>query len=200
VAETAMALWKLYVAFTLAEFVALRWAGMDNFEAACHAFSTMATGGFSTRNASIEAFASPTIEAIIIFFMLIAGASFTRHYRLLVERQPRAFFGDQEIQFYFALLAGGTLAIATVLAFNSHEPLEAGREALFQVVSIMTTTGFSTANVAGTHVCRRVHGLHRRRPEGGEAIPAVSSGGPGISPNGGAPWGLCGSTKPGSRQ
>ncbi len=146
VAETAMALWKLYVAFTLAEFVALRWAGMDNFEAACHAFSTMATGGFSTRNASIEAFASPTIEAIIIFFMLIAGASFTRHYRLLVERQPRAFFGDQEIQFYFALLAGGTLAIATVLAFNSHEPLEAGREALFQVVSIMTTTGFSTAN------------------------------------------------------
>ena len=146
VAETALALWKLYVAFTLAEYVALRLAGMDSFEAVCHSFSTMATGGFSTRNASIEAFDSPTIEAIIIFFMLIAGVSFTRHYLLLVERRPRAFFGDQEIQFYFVLLAGGTLAITTVLTFSSHEPLEAGRIALFQVVSIMTGTGFSSAN------------------------------------------------------
>ena len=146
VAETALALWKLYVAFSLVEFVALRWAGMDTFEAACHTFSTMATGGFSTRNSSIEAFASPTIEAIIIFFMLIAGTSFIRHYRLVVERRPGAFFGDQEIQFYFALLAGGTLAIATGLTFNSHEPLEAGRVALFQAVSIMTGTGFSSAN------------------------------------------------------
>ena len=146
VAETALALWKLYVAFSLAEYVALRLAGMDSFEAVCHTFSTMATGGFSTRNASIGAFDSPTIEAIIIFFMLIAGVSFTRHYRLLVERRPSAFFGDQEIQFYFVLLAGGTLAITTVLTFSSHEPLEAGRVALFQVVSIMTGTGFSSAN------------------------------------------------------
>ena len=146
VAETAMALWKLYVAFSLAEYVALRLAGMDAFEAVCHTFSTMATGGFSTRNASIESFASPTIEAVIIVFMLIAGISFTLHYRLLVERRARAFFSDQEIQFYFVLLAGGTLAITTVLTFNSHEPLEAGRVALFQVVSIMTGTGFSSAN------------------------------------------------------
>ncbi len=146
VAETAMALWKLYVAFSLAEYIALRLAGMDSFEAVCHAFSTMATGGFSTRNASIEGFASPAIEGIIIVFMLIAGVSFTHHYRLLVERRPMAFFGDQEIQFYFALLAGGTLAIAAVLMFNSHDPLSAARVALFQVVSIMTTTGFSSAN------------------------------------------------------
>ena len=146
VAETALALWKLYVAFSLAEYVALRLAGMDSFEAVCHTFSTMATGGFSTRNASIEAFASPAIEAIILVFMLIAGVNFTRHYRLLVEGRPRAFFCDQEVQFYFVLLAGGTVAITTVLTLSSHDPLEAGRVALFQVVSIMTTTGFSTAN------------------------------------------------------
>lgn len=146
VAETAMALWKLYVAFSLAEYVALRLAGMDAFEAVCHTFSTMATGGFSTRNASIESFASPAIEAVIIVFMLIAGISFTLHYRLLVERRARTFFSDQEIQFYFVLLAGGTLAITVALASSSHEPLEAARVALFQVVSIMTGTGFSSAN------------------------------------------------------
>ncbi|MEE8348781.1 MAG: potassium transporter TrkG [Acidobacteriota bacterium] len=146
VAETALALWRLYVAFSLAQYIALRLAGMDSFEAVCHTFSTMATGGFSTRNASIEAFNSPAIEAIIIVFMLIAGISFTRHYRLLVERRPRSFFGDQEVQFYLGLLASGTLAIAIVLTLNSHQPLEAVRVALFQVVSIMTTTGFASAD------------------------------------------------------
>lgn len=146
VAETALALWKLYVAFSLAEYVALRWAGMNAFEAVCHTFSTMATGGFSTRNASIEAFDNPTIEYVIIFFMLVAGINFTRHYRLLVERRPRTFFTDYEIQFYFLLLAGASVAITIVLSFDSYHPLEAGRIALFQVVSIMTTTGFSSAN------------------------------------------------------
>lgn len=146
VAETATALWKLYVAFSLAEYIALRLAGMNSFEAVCHTFSTMATGGFSTRNTSIEAFGSPAIEAIIIVFMLIAGVSFALHYRLIVERRARVFFGDQELRFYCVLLAGGTLAIATALTFSSHEPVEAGRVALFQAVSIMTGTGFSSAN------------------------------------------------------
>ena len=146
VAEAATALWKLYVAFSLAEYIALRLAGMNSFEAVCHTFSTMATGGFSTRNTSIEAFGSPAIEAIIIVFMLIAGVSFALHYRLIVEGRARVFFGDQELRFYCVLLAGGTLAIATALTFSSHEPVEAGRAALFQVVSIMTGTGFSSAN------------------------------------------------------
>jgi len=85
IAETAMALWKIYLAFTLAEFAALLLAGMSAFDSICHAFATMATGGFSTRGASIEAYGSPLIEYIIIFFMIVAGINFTQHYRLLVE-------------------------------------------------------------------------------------------------------------------
>ncbi len=146
VAETALALWKLYVVFSLAECLALWGAGMDLFEAICHTFSTMATGGFSTRNASIEAFASPTIEYIIIFFMVVAGLNFTQHYRLLVERRPRAFFKDQETRFYVVLLFAATAALTLTLSLSSLGFFEAHRVALFQVVSIMTTTGFSSAN------------------------------------------------------
>ena len=146
IAETAVALWKLYVAFSLAEFLALWGVGMDSFEALCHTFSTMATGGFSTRNSSIEAFASPTIEYIIIFFMLVAGISFTQHYRLLLERRPRAFLKDQETRFYFVLLAAATAALTLALSLSFLGFFEANRVALFQVVSIMTTTGFTSAN------------------------------------------------------
>ncbi len=146
IAETALALWKLYFFFTLAEFLILWGVGMDAFEAICHAFSTMATGGFSTRNGSIEAFASPIIEYVIIFFMLVAGINFTQHYRLLMERRPRAFFTDYEIRFYFGLLAAATAAITFTLSWSVPDFFEASRIALFQVVSIMTTTGFSSAN------------------------------------------------------
>jgi len=146
IAETALALWKLYFFFSLAEFLVLWGVGMDAFEAICHAFSTMATGGFSTRNGSIEAFDSPIIEYVIIFFMLVAGINFTQHYRLLMERRPRAFFADYELQFYFGLLAAATAAITFTLSWSSPDFFEASRVALFQVVSIMTTTGFSSAN------------------------------------------------------
>lgn len=149
IAETALALWRIYVAFSLAEYLALRWAGMDAFEATCHTFTTMATGGFSTRNGSIGDFANPTIEIIIVFFMIVAGINFTRHYRLLVERQPGAFFGDLEIRFYGLLLAGAILAITLTdsVSHDSSIPLiERGRLALFQVVSITTGTGFSSTD------------------------------------------------------
>ena len=111
IAETAMALWRIYVVFGLVEYLALRLAGMTPFDAVCHTFTTMATGGFSTRNGSIEDFASPAIEVIIIFFMILAGINFTRHYRLFVERRPGAFTGDLEIRLYGLLLVGATLAI-----------------------------------------------------------------------------------------
>ena len=100
ITETALSLWKIYVALTVAEFFALRLAGMDGFEALCHTFSTLGTGGFSTRTASIAGFNSPLIECVIIVFMLLAGISFIQHYRLLVERNPRSFFGDVELRYY----------------------------------------------------------------------------------------------------
>jgi len=146
VAETAMALWKLYVSFTALECLALVVAGMSWFEAICHSFTTMATGGFSTRNISIEAFANPTIEYIIILFMIVAGINFTRHYRLFVERQPRRWFSDQEVQVYFLLILVSTLLVTVALSFSPDFSEAAGRSALFQVVSILTTTGFSSAN------------------------------------------------------
>ena len=145
IAETAISLWKIYVSLTLAEFVALRLAGMTVFDSICHSFATMATGGFSTRATSIEAFNSPLIEYIIIFFMVVAGINFTQHYRLLVERRPKAFFGDIEIRHYGLIILIATLAIGISLV-GTGPAMENVRASLFQVVSIVTTTGFSSTD------------------------------------------------------
>ena len=145
VTETALSLWKIYVALTLVEFVALRIAGMNSFEALCHAFSTLGTGGFSTRTASIAGFDSAAIEFIIIGFMLLAGINFTRHYRLWVERQPRSFLFDTEIRAYALVFALATLLIfGTLVGSGGYEPYRAFRAAMFQTASILTSTGFAT--------------------------------------------------------
>ena len=147
IAETAISLYKLYVAFTVAELVALRLAGMTWFEALCHAFSTLATGGFSTRNASVGGFQSPTIEWIIIVFMLIGGISFVQHYRLFVERRPRSFITDFEVRaFLLAALAAVALITPTLVLFNGYDVARAIRGAAFQVSAIITGTGFGTEN------------------------------------------------------
>jgi trk system potassium uptake protein TrkH len=147
VAETALALWKIYLALTLAEWLALQWAGMDGFEAICQSFSTLGTGGFSTRTASIAAFHSPLIDYIIIVFMLLSGMSFIQHYRLWVERRPLVFFTDYETRYYLLLVAAASLVIAGVLVWQrDYAPEHALRGALFQVSSIVTTTGFITEN------------------------------------------------------
>jgi trk system potassium uptake protein TrkH len=145
ITETALSLWRIYFALTLAEYLALRWAGLNSFDAACHAFSTIGTGGFSSRTASIAGFASPAIEYIIVGFMLLAGMNFARHYQLWIERRPRAFFSDPEIRWYvfFAALGTGAIAVSLIL-HNRYAPGRAVRAALFQVSSIMTTTGFVT--------------------------------------------------------
>ncbi|MCC6861412.1 MAG: potassium transporter [Bryobacterales bacterium] len=145
ITETALSLWKIYAALTLAEYVALRAAGMGRLDAICHTFSTLGTGGYSTFTASVAAFNSPLIEYIIVAFMLLAGASFTRHYRLWVERRPQTFFGDPEIRAYAGLVAGASAAISASLVLQNGYGLEkAFRTALFQVSSIATTTGFVT--------------------------------------------------------
>ncbi len=145
-AETVVAFWKIYVAYTVAGFIALRLAGMNSLDASSHTFAALATGGFSNRSISIEAFHSPIIEAILIILMVAGGLSFTQHYRLLVRRTSRVF-KDTETWFYLGLLTLATL----VLTLNLHKTLslgilEAARQAAFQVVSIMTATGFSSAN------------------------------------------------------
>jgi len=145
ITETALALWKIYFGFSLAAYLALRWAGMGSFDAVCHTFSTLGTGGFSTRTASIAAYESPAIHYIIIVFMLLAGISFPRHYRLWAERDPRGFFQDFEMRAFVGLIVVVTGAIALNLIFHSgYDPEPAFRNALFQVSAISTTTGFVT--------------------------------------------------------
>lgn len=147
ITETALSLWKIYFSLTAALYVMLRWAGMNNFDALCHAFSTLGTGGFSTRTASAAAFESPLIEYILIVFMLLAGISFVQHYRLWVERRPARLLHDAEILGYAAITATATLVIAGVLIGHHGYGFEHGfRSALFQVSAIITTTGFVSDN------------------------------------------------------
>lgn len=147
IAETAMALWKIYAGFTLAEYVALRFAGMNAFDAVCHAFATMATGGFSTRAASIEAYGSPLIEYIIIVFMIIAGLNFTLHYRFLNKGEIKVFFTDSEGRAYLLIALACTVAVTIALLLTLDRTFaDSFRLAAFQVVSIMTTTGFSSTD------------------------------------------------------
>jgi trk system potassium uptake protein TrkH len=147
IAETALALWKIYVALSIAEFVALRLAGMRPFDAICHTFATLGTGGFSTKTASVGAFQSPAVEWIIAIFMFLAGMSFVLHYRLFRERQWRSVTRDYEIRAYTALVVVSTAAIAASLVWQTGFGAErAIRGAAFQVASIATTTGFTSEN------------------------------------------------------
>ena len=118
----------------------------------CHTFSTLGTGGFSTRTESIAGFNSPLIEAIIIFFMLMAGISFIQHYRFWVERNPREFFKDVELRYYALITFVATGVIAVVLISSQGYGIAlAARNALFQVSAIVTTTGFVTDNFEVWH-------------------------------------------------
>lgn len=120
---------------------------MTSFDAVCHAFATMATGGFSTKAASIESFQSPAIEYVIIIFMILAGINFTQHYRLFVERQGRTFLRDPEIRYYLLAIALAVVAVsASLLSYTTVSVPDAFRQSLFQVVSIVTTTGFSSVD------------------------------------------------------
>jgi trk system potassium uptake protein TrkH len=145
IAEAAIALWKIYFALTLAEYVALRLAGMGPFESVCHAFSTLGTGGFSTRTASVGGFENPVVHYIVILFMFLAGVNFARQYQLWVERRPRAFFRDVEVKVYALTIVVATLVVLATLAGEGGYSVErAFRSSLFQVTSIVTTTGFVT--------------------------------------------------------
>lgn len=146
ITETAKNLWLVYVAITAVEIVLLWLGGMSVFDAVCHAFATMATGGFSTYDASIARFDSLYIEIVIIVFMFVAGMNFTLHYRLF-KGDAKSFFRDPEFHFYGAIVLVATALITLDLRFHYFSSLgESLRHAAFQVVSIITTTGFATYN------------------------------------------------------
>ncbi|MBA7472376.1 Trk system potassium uptake protein TrkH [subsurface metagenome] len=145
--DTAKALWLLYLGFSVLEFISLCLARMPAFEALTVTFSTMPTGGFTPTTLSIGAYNSPFVEGIIIFFMMVAGVNFGLYYFLLWKRQPGRLFSNSEFRLYIALLIGACLFIALNLINSIGLSIgEAFRYSSFQAVSIMTTTGFVTAN------------------------------------------------------
>jgi len=146
VAVTARRLWLIYVGFTGVEWVLLLGAGMTQFEALCHSFTTMSTGGFSTLNESIAGFDSALIEWIVIVFMTLAGVNFVLHYRLLTG-QISSVLRDAELRYYLLLLAGAALIVYWALIHATD--LGGFRAALFQVVSVATTTGYATVDFEG---------------------------------------------------
>jgi trk system potassium uptake protein TrkH len=153
--QTARLLWGLYIGLTilLALLLAsLGWLGIDDamtpYQAIAHAFSTMPTGGFSTEPDSIAAF-SPAAQWIIALFMLLAGVNFVLLYRGLVRRRPRLFAHDEEFRLYFAIVAVASIALFVQLSsYGLAEGEEAVRIAVFQAISIITTTGFATTDFA----------------------------------------------------
>ncbi|HEX6308316.1 MAG TPA: TrkH family potassium uptake protein [Longimicrobiales bacterium] len=142
--ETAKLLWVVYAALTAVLVVLYALAGMPVFEAVCHAFTTMPTGGFSTRHQSMAAF-SPAIQWIAILFMYLAGASFTLHYRTL-GRGPKAYWRDTEWRLYTGIAVAASAAVALIISGRGDPIEQVIREATFQVVSILTTTGYATAD------------------------------------------------------
>ena len=137
----------IYVALNVILTLILLGLGMGPFDAICHAFGTMATGGFSTYNASLGHFQSPAIEYTVIVFMILAGTNFTLLY-LCVLRQPGRLLADVEWRTYILIIALGTIAVILFCAWHGDpgfdRPETAFRNALFQVSSIITTTGYGT--------------------------------------------------------
>jgi len=144
--DTAKLLWKVYIIISALEVGCLYLSGMTLFDALTNMFGTMATGGFSPKNLSIAAYGNPAIEVIIIFFMLIAGANFSLHYKVL-HGDIKSLFKDKEFIFYFGIIIFSIFSISTNLRLYVYKSVfTALRYASFQVASIITTTGFVTAD------------------------------------------------------
>ena len=176
--QTAKVLWGVYTLLTVLEAALLRWCGMSWFDAFCHAFGTMATGGFSTRNGSIADFDSSAIDWVITFFMFLAGMNFLIHYRIFFKRDFSLLRADREFRFYgMVIVAAITVCTVTLLvqglgqagdiersfrydppAAEQLQELVEGesdkiegvyaslRYSAFQVLAIVTTTGYTTAD------------------------------------------------------
>ena len=145
--QTALALWTLYAAITIAEIVALVLAGMPLFDAVCNSFATLAAGGFSPHAESIAGYRSPAIDWIVTSFMFIAGANFALQYRA-VRGSRTSIVQDEEFRAYFGVTAIATAALWLFLVRDGMGAADGLRHGAFQVVSIITTTGFATADFA----------------------------------------------------
>ncbi len=147
VGETARLLWKVYLLFSAVLFVLLAAGGMGAFEAVCHTMATMATGGFSTRASSVAGFHSGYVEWVIVVFMFVAGVNFTLHFAALRGRVG-AHLRDPEFIVYAGVCVAATVTVALALGLSGRVEgaANSARVAAFQVLSIITTTGYASAD------------------------------------------------------
>ena len=148
ITETAKALWLIYLGITVLCVLAYWLGGMSLFDAVGHAFSTVAIGGMSTHDAGFAWFDSPMLEAVATVFMVIAGINFAIHFTAWKRASTQAYFQDPELKVYASLLLGFAILVTIALYLNGTYPsiAESARYASFQVVSVMTTTGYTTAD------------------------------------------------------
>ncbi len=148
ITETAKALWYIYVTLTALCALGYWLAGMSVFDAICHSFSTVAIGGFSTHDLSIGYFDNPAVEAVCVVFMMISGVNFALHFVAWRGRRLDHYLRDSEVRFYLLVL--GVVAVLTStelwLAGTYDTLLDSVRHAVFQTVSVSTTTGFTTTS------------------------------------------------------
>ncbi|MBD3635912.1 MAG: TrkH family potassium uptake protein [Crocinitomicaceae bacterium] len=144
--ETAKRLWAIYLLLTTAETIILMFCGMSFYDAINHALTTNSTGGFSTKQDSIGAFDSPLIEAVIMVFMFIAGTNFTLLYFGFKGKFTR-FWHNDEFKWYLGAVLGLIIIITPIVHFQvDHSYWTSLRETAFQVISMITTTGYATAD------------------------------------------------------
>lgn len=150
ITETAKTLWYLYLGITATCALAYYMAGMGKFDAICHAFSTLATGGMSTHDDSIGYFNNSLIELISIIFMLIAGINFASHFIAWRSASMKVYLKDTEIRLYAGVVIGSFFIMSVTLLLNSAYPTlyETIRHSAFNVATMITTTGFGTENIS----------------------------------------------------
>lgn len=148
IAETAKALWYVYVAFTATCMISYMLVGMPWFDALCHAFSTVAIGGFSTHDSSIGHFESIAINLVAIFFMFAAGINFSLHFFAFRHIEIKHYGSDPEFRAYVLMLVTVSIIVIAALYLTGTyaAPTDSFIHGLFQAVSIATTTGYTTAN------------------------------------------------------
>jgi trk system potassium uptake protein TrkH len=147
ISTTANYIWRIYLLYTAIGIVLYYLAGMGLFDAVSHTFTALSTAGFSTKNSSIGSYGSISIEAVSIFLMLLGGISFVVHYKVLSGERSE-FWRNPEVRTYFGIISISTLIVAFDLNFRGLDAINSFRCSVFQVVSALTTTGFSTVSIS----------------------------------------------------
>lgn len=155
--NTAITLWGVYITLTIAEILCLKFAGMNWFESVCHSFSTISAGGFSPNAASLSSYNSNLITWIFIVFMFLAGTNFAMQYKVVLKGQFSKLFSNEEFRFYIGVILLISSLLAVALIVNQHYGFfDSIRESLFQVISMLTSSGFATADFSQWSIAEKV--------------------------------------------